>query len=115
MTRYTFLTIQNDDVIEVPGEIIETYTNRPHSSPQFAALVKLSEESNPVPDEDSEEDSSVAIVWEDIDGVGNSTGKNLIVEGYETEESIRNASVEELSDVDGVGESTANNIIEYVG
>lgn len=113
MVRYTFLTIEKEDVMDIPGEIVETYTNNPHSREKFAALVKLGE-SDSVQSDDAE-DSSPVINYEEIDGVGNATAKNLVVAGYETEDDVAGTSVEELSEVDGVGNTTAENIINYVG
>lgn len=109
MPRYTFLTIQKDDVFEVPGEIIETYTNNPYSKEQFAALVRLPDNEQEAGKEDSER-----VAFDEIDGVGGSTAKNLVVSGYETVEDIQDANIEELSEVSGVGPATAENIQEHV-
>ncbi len=130
MNRYTFLTIQVEEVMEVPGEIIETYTNRPFSSGQFVALVELHDsvkdtdgvEETPeseIPEESGENVSKrvkdpVPVDYGEIDGVGESTAKNLANIGIKNERDVRKFSTDELEEVDGVGPTTAENIKEYV-
>jgi 5'-3' exonuclease len=47
----------------------------------------------------------------DINGVGESTAKKLIKEGYKTVEDLQSATVEDLIGI-GIHENTAENIVE---
>lgn len=126
MSKYTFLTIETEEVMNVPGEIVEVYTNRPFNSERFVALVELDEttvegrEVADVPSEFASDSEGVTPEPEtvddltDIDGVGTSTADNLANNGYHQVGAILNATVDELTEVKGVGEQTAKNIKKYV-
>lgn len=126
MSKYTFLTIETEEVMNVPGEIIEVYTNRPFNSERFVALVELDEttvdgrEVADVPSEfasDSEgmtpEPETIDDLTE-IDGVGESTAENLAKYSYDQVPKIQAANLEALLQIKGVGENTAKNIKDYV-
>lgn len=126
MARYTYLTIQTEEVMNVPGKIIEVYTNRPFNSERFVALVELDEsavegqEVADVPSDFTSDSEGVMPEPEtvddlaDIDGVGPSTAENLEEAGYNQVPKIRAANLEALLQIKGVGEQTAKNIKDYV-
>lgn len=108
---YEFIKVKRKDgAFEVPGEIIETYPERPYSENEFIALVKIT--SNDVEQDGDDNGTPVDLV--DIDGVGENTAARMKAEGLATEEQIREATIEELTEVKGVGPGTAENIKEYI-
>lgn len=128
MSRYTFLTIQTEEVMNVPGKIIEVYTNRPFNSERFVALVELDEtavEGREVADLPSDFASDSEGVTETpeperiedltvIDGVGPATAENLAEAGYDQVPKLRAANREALRQIKGVGANTAKNLKDYV-